>query len=404
MRKLAFVILVSCLLATLLFAGKENVLPVKASPDIYQGNLVLTGNNVTTIEGRFDINGSISVEENATLILRNAIVNFTQVRDYQFNMTFYNPTNGNPRLIAENTTLATAYSFYVRFHGNSSCRADRLEVWPPYATGYWWRMYDSSVVSISNSRVYAVTAYADSIFEAFNSTMRYMTAIGQVSANISLSYIESLYCSYSSAVNVSNSNILQVEAKETAVATASNSTINNLYTYQSSVVRLVNSSYISYSIYNESKVYVCWYLNVHVIDLEGTDVPSANVTATYPDTMIAESKPTDANGWTRLTLMEKMMNASDSYPIGNYTVTAKYEHEGETHEGQQSVNMTANQEITIQLPFIIPEFSTEEVPFWMRWWFWATIAVVVIGVASTLFLWRRKVTKAQRDLNKETKD
>ena len=208
-----------------------------------------------------------------------------------------------------------------------------------------------------------------------NSTMRYVDAIGQVSANISLSYIESLYCDSSSTVNVSNSNIWQLEAKASAVATASNSTINNLYTYQSSVVRLVNSSYTSYSIYNESKVYVCWYLNVHVIDLEGTDVPSANVTTTYPDTTVAESKLTDANGWTRLTLMEKMINATDSYPIGNYTTTVKYE----VHTGQKSVNMTGNKEITISLPFIIPEFPS-----------FLILPLFMIATLLTVRLYRRK--------------
>jgi hypothetical protein len=371
MSRFALIVLLSSLLLTLPFMYKGNIPKVKVSSDIHQGDLVLTGNNVTVIEGQFDINGSILVEENATLILRNAVLNFTQARDYQFNMTFSNPTNGNPRLIAENTTLATAYSFRVRFHGNSSCRADRLEVWPPYAAGYWWYMYDSSVVSISTSRVYMVAAYVDSIFEAFNSTMRYMDAVGQVSANISLSYIESLYCDSSSAVNVSSSNIWQLETKASAVATASNSTINNLYTYQSSVARLVNSSYTSYSIYNESKVFVCWYLNVHVTDLEGTDVPSANVTAKYSDATVAESKLTDANGWTRLTLIEKMTNATDSYPIGNYTTTAKYE----VHTGQKSVNMTGNKEITISLPFIIPEFSSFLVlPLFMI----ATLLVVIV--------------------------
>ena len=354
MRKFALIVLLSSLLLTLPFMYKGNIPKVKASPDVHQGDLILTGNNVTVIEGQFDINGSIIVEENATLILRNAVLNFTQVRDYQFNMTFSNPTNGNPKLLAENTTLTTAYSFNVRFHGNSSCKADKLEVWPPYSVGYWWWMYDSSVVSISNSRVYMVTAYADSIFEAFNSTMRYMNAYSQVSVNISLSYIESLSCSDSSAVNVSNSNIWQLEAKASTVATASDSTINELYTYHSSVLRLVNSTYTSCSIYNESKVYVCWYLGVQVIDSDGADIPSANVTARYPNATVAESKLTDANGWTRLILMEKMINATGNHPVGNYTTTAKYE----VHTGQKSVNMTGNKEITISLPFIIPEFPS----------------------------------------------
>lgn len=357
-----FVLLVSSLVLTLAFMQYGGNPTARASPDMFQGDLILPGNNVTVIEGQFDINGSIVVEDNATLVLRNAVVNFKQVSDYQFEMTFQNPANGNPRLLVENTTLTSAYSFYVKFFGNSSCRAEKLEFWPPYEAGYWWRMYDSSVMSMSNSVVYSAVAYPDSVFEAFNCTMRYMSDFSQVSSNISLYYVESLYCSDSSVVNVSNSDILMLEAAESAVVTASNSTINGLSTYQSSVVRLVNSTYTSYSIYNESRVYVCWHLDGHVIDSEGTDVPSANVTATYPNATAAESKLTDANGWTRLTLTEKMINATDSYPVGNYTTTAKYE----VHTGQKSVDMTGNKEITISLSFIIPEFpSSLTLPLFM---------------------------------------
>lgn len=116
MRKFALIVLLSSLLLTLPFMYKGNIPKVKASPDVHQGDLILTGNNVTVIEGQFDINGSIIVEENAALILRNAVLNFTQVRDYQFNMTFSNPTNGNPKLLAENTTLTTAYKNNVSVH------------------------------------------------------------------------------------------------------------------------------------------------------------------------------------------------------------------------------------------------------------------------------------------------
>jgi hypothetical protein len=101
-------------------------------------------------------------------------------------------------------------------------------------------------------------------------------------------------------------------------------------------------------------IYVEWYLKVHVTDSMGRNVPFANVTATYLNTTVAESKLTDPNGWARLTLIEKVINATDSYSVGNYTVTAKYD----VHTGEQSVNMTGNQEIIIQLPFIIAEFQS----------------------------------------------
>lgn len=394
---------------------------------IHQGDLVLTGDNVTTIEGMLDINGSIIVEENATLILKNAIVNFTQTKEREYNMTFQNPANGNPRMLAENTTLTSAYSFKVCFYGNSSATADRLEAWPPPGGGgYTLSTCDSSVVSISNSKIYSVTALGSSVVEVFNSTMRYMNAFGSASVNFSLSNTNELKCFDFSAVNVSNSTITYacsissgsvnchilglepgffsswnysldcsvvvapdgcapevrlrdsqiecwtfyfhgvsnasisnstlwgLETGGSSVATASNSVMHWVGTHQHSVLRLVNSTYTNFYNYDQSEVYVCWYLGVHVIDSEGTDVPSANVTATYPNAMMAESQLTDVNGWVKLTLMERMMNATGSYPIGNYTVTARYE----THEGQQSVNMTENQQITITLPFIIPEFPT----------------------------------------------
>jgi hypothetical protein len=73
---------------------------------IHQGNLVISGNNLTVLEGRFDINGSIIVEQNATLFLRDAILNFTQ-KGRNHNITLRNPAAGNPRLIAYNSTLTS---------------------------------------------------------------------------------------------------------------------------------------------------------------------------------------------------------------------------------------------------------------------------------------------------------
>jgi len=80
------------------------------------------------------------------------------------------------------------------------------------------------------------------------------------------------------------------------------------------------------------------------------------VTATYLNTTMAESRLTDASGWVRLTLLEKMMNATGEYPVGNYTVEATYE----THSDSTTVNMTDNQILTLTLSdFIIPEFPSQ---------------------------------------------
>jgi hypothetical protein len=106
-----------------------------------------------------------------------------------------------------------------------------------------------------------------------------------------------------------------------------------------------------------STVYVSWYLDVHVVDSDGQSVSSASVTCNYPNTTIAQQELTNEDGWARLTLMEKMMNDTGEYPIGNYTANAEYE----TYSNSITVNMTGTQEVTLQLPFtqqVIPEFPS----------------------------------------------
>ena len=47
---------------------------------------------------------------------------------------------------------------------------------------------------------------------------------------------------------------------------------------------------------------------------------------------------TDVNGWATLTLTEKMINATASYPIGNYTLETSYL----TYSDSAEINMTGN--------------------------------------------------------------
>jgi hypothetical protein len=132
----------------------------------------------------------------------------------------------------------------------------------------------------------------------------------------------------------------------------SNTITERLYSSENSTLWLVNSTSNEYDIGDWSQISVSWYLDVHVVDSNGTSVAYADVTATYPNSTVAESKLTDTNGWARLTLMEKLMNATGSYPIGNYTITTRYN----THEEQQSENMAGNRQITI------PEFPSFLIP------------------------------------------
>jgi len=198
MRKLVFVILVSFLLMNIAFAHKGSVSTVKVSPDVYQGDLILTDNDVYTIEGKFDINGSIIVEENATLVLRNAVLNFTQAEIQQFSMTFQNPANGNPRLVIENSTITSAYYMRIDFFGNSSASIDNLIL-----ESMTLVLYDSSVLSISDSSLSGgIHSYGYSTGNVFNSSMDYIEPLDNSNVNISdstvtsiLTHIDSTNCS-----------------------------------------------------------------------------------------------------------------------------------------------------------------------------------------------------------------
>ena len=423
MGRLWSIILLSSLLLALSLVHYGGLPGVTASPDIWQGDLVLTGNNVTIIEGGFDINGSIIVEENATLILSNALLNFTQTTDYQFNITFLNSANGNPQFLVENATIYSAYYQRIYFYENSTASINKLTVgttsrcniyiydtsimWISNSTLHYLYPYGNSTVNISHSVVSGTTiAYDNSNLNILNCTTSVMIANDISTVNVSDSTIDEVkpagnsinssisglkpgfinswsfelncsvmgstfpeltltntevgYWSFSfrgtSNITAFDSELWDIRIDGTSVVSIQDSLLTgSLNSYGNAETWLVNSTAAGYNISPGSNVNVCWYLDVHVIDSIGQDVPSANVTATYPDVTVAQSELTDVNGWTRLTLMEKMVNATGEYPVGNYTVEAVCE----TYSNGTTMNMINNRIITLMLPeLVIPEFTS----------------------------------------------
>lgn len=422
------VILLSVLLLALAFAQKVNISVVYASPDIHQGDLVIAGNDVYVIENqRFDINGSIIVEENATLILKNAIVNFTQTSNGEHTILLRNSVNGNPRLTAENSTI-TASNYYSSIELYDNSTATILDLDAPNKIQLI--LEDASNVSLSNSILHSVYTYGFATVQISNSTIitnlwgcghSTITAssnctIGRTNTvmyagallstlNVSSSYIEicenwaySVNCSISnlepgffkfwdfkdncsittcpnsqvpnvtlndceilkwnfgflgsSNISISKSTLHQYFCDDTSIAMAYDSTFTSLYANDFSIINSVNSTSNSYYRSDQGIINIYWHLAVHAIDSIGQNIPTANVAAYYPNATLAESKLTDADGWTRLTLMEKMMNTTGQYPIGNYTIEATYE----THSYNTTVNMTESKQLTLALDFIVPEF------------------------------------------------
>jgi hypothetical protein len=141
--------------------------------------------------------------------------------------------------------------------------------------------------------------------------------------------------------------------------------------YFISTVRVIDSQ-VQTAAYGQTRIRIFWSLDVHVVDDLNQDVPSANVTASYPNATLAESKLTGAQGWAKLMLLEKSRNATGEYPVGSYVVGATYE----THSNNTTVEMTGPQQITLTLEdFIIPELqSFLPLPFFIL----ATLLAVMV--------------------------
>jgi hypothetical protein len=347
---------------------------VQSVTSIYQGDLIISGDDVFIIEDeRFDINGSIIVEENATLILKNSLLNFVQTTNNQFNLTLRNPADGYPCLVAYNSTIDSNADLRLIFKGNSTVDLNSVTI--PWRVACF--AYDDSILLISNSS-YINTLFAESGSSAHivvrNSTIHEWHNYGYITApeaQVSDSFIDNLLIG-SSSINCTISGLrpglvtrwnfienCSVVSTGGPGGAAPNVTLTNTKVYgwrfgfySSSHVTIIDSVVNAYA-YGETSIRIFWYLDVHIVDDINQDVPSANVTVQSGTLM--ESKFTDEDGWARLTLMEKTKNATGEYPVGTYTVEANYE----TYSNSTTIEMTGPQQITLTLDgFIIPEFPS----------------------------------------------
>jgi len=391
----------------------------------HQGNIILTGNDLITIEGILWLNGSIITKENATLILRNAYLNLTQSSHYQFNITFQKPFNGNPRLQAENAVLNSTYWFLAYFYGNSSGTFHNVTSWFNSRGLVFIILFGTSAITISESRVRTIIAHDYSAVDVFSCfSMDELEALDYAHVKLSSMNIQSAKCYQSATLQLTDVSINNLMITSASIncsifglkpnyfsfwnyseacsvvlgpqgwaptitlyectikswllglggssnATISDSIIARVETYSSSVAWLVNSTYGQTARYHESKIYVSWYLSTHVVDSIVQNVPYATVNVLYPNATMARSESTDPNGWADFVLISKMMNSTGDYPVGNYTIEASYG----THFNSTTVNMTGNREITLSLDFVIPEFpSLLILPLFMT----ATLLAVIV--------------------------
>jgi hypothetical protein len=432
MRRVRFIFLVLSLLLTLFYVQALDV-PAVSSSTIHQGDLILTGDNVTTIEGRFDINGSIYVEDNATLILKNAAINFTQSENFQYhfrlqenssaqifnstitasNLYFNFLMIGTSTTVIENTILGPKAMMQTRYNAtllisNSSCY--KLQVSKSsvlYANELTVEyLQTQSVTEIHDSEIESLETYSKSVncsisnfhqglidYWNFISNCSVSIRSGGYAPNITLVNTDIYYWRPhfigDSNVSISNSTFRYISIDDFSTCylddtyfvsmIVSNSTcwitdsfFGSFTLWGNSTCWLMNSTG-SPHFHDGGLVYVSWYLDVLVEDSVGQAVPSASVTVSYPNSTVVDSKLTDDSGRARFALMEKMMNLTSEYPVGNYGVEATYE----SYSDSETVNMTETKQIILTLEdFIIPELSSLAL---LSTFIIATIAVILVN-------------------------
>ena len=409
---------------------------------IASGDLVLSDDDVYTITGNYYMNGSIVVTENATLVMKDALVTFTQTSSYYFNVTLKDAVGGNPRLIIDNATINTnTYLFPIMLQENSTAHINGMRL----ATNSYISLilYESSHATINNSTFGEVRAYHSSTLNFAYSSATMVDVDDESHLNMENANVYVLYGVGNAEAQVKDSTIiytLGIEANTTqciinetkpgliakwnflencsvtkgtggfapnvtltnvqvngwgfvfkdsvntvlynsmftwlvftefAEASAYNihaetvslnhysrvnatdSNVDGVELYGQSVIWAVNSTATSTQIYGQAMIYVNWYLDVHVVDYFGQDVPDANVTVACSDGSTAAVGRTNGTGWVRLTVLSSIINATGEYPQGPHNVTATYE----TYSNKTTVNVNGNKQAAIVLSdFIIPEF------------------------------------------------
>ncbi|MEM3577886.1 MAG: carboxypeptidase-like regulatory domain-containing protein [Candidatus Bathyarchaeia archaeon] len=346
MRKYAALFAIVSLFLSLTVISNMNVPSVRAADIFHEGDLILSGNNVTIIENQIlHINGSIIITENATLIIRNhGGINFTQQYSSQFNVTLKNPANGNPRLIIENYSgiAGNGYALMLYFYGNSTLEAYQAAT-PDRVI---FNFFDSSFANITESEFWSIYVYANAVLHMTNAWINYVFLSGNAKATISGTEIfDEISASVNSELTILNCEVSNAEACHNSKCYIYDSVFTNATLYDNARVWLFNTTITNGAVYDSSIAYLYYYLDVHVTDLVGQDVPSANVTAYDSENVLMDSKLTEIDGKARLALMKGFVNETGFYWTGAYTVVAYYM----KCSNSTSVNMYGNTEIEVKL-------------------------------------------------------
>jgi 5-hydroxyisourate hydrolase-like protein (transthyretin family) len=246
-----------------------------------------------------------------------------------------------------------------------------------------WRLafYQASNAFITDSDVGEISAIAGSSSINIRSTQSdYLYADNLATLQADNSTIGTLTTYETAQVSIVHSSVNSLQAHGSSAVWFNTTSVSTVECSDSSKSWLLNSTYSSLIFHDSGTAYIAWYLTVHILDMISQDVPSANITAIFENSTTATTAKTNINGTVTLALAEKAINITGEYSFANYTVTAAYD----TYTNQTWVNMTANQQATLVLGFILPEFQSLIMVFALMT---ATILIVTFNTKR-----RRKLT------------
>ncbi len=178
----------------------------------------------------------------------------------------------------------------------------------------------------------------------------------------------------SSLVLIGECSIAQAQTFDSSGQDIQWSTVDSVFTHNESSTGLISCNYSNCVAYDESRVFVGWWLDIQVEDSIGQMVPYSNITYT-DENKIWLYTVTDSGGQTRLVLAEKIINASGMHNVENHVVIAAKD----GHLNQTTVTMNENKNVTIRLRAFGPEFPSTLI-----------LLLIVFATLLTVVVYKRK--------------
>jgi hypothetical protein len=329
----------------------------------YDGDLALRNNDVLVVkDARFELNGSLLMSGNSTLILDNAVW-----------VPIISP-HGNSYTMHGESQLILKRNAQLQSAGISN-----------------FRIYDNALINITDSsfemRIYG---YPTSKVQIFNSNVSYV-ALDSDSRGRS-----SLFMTNSAGIVGVNGNTEIINSNLTTLAVALDARIVDS-SVDSLIVRggssstdgffgpyvkcqLINSTYrnLDKSDFYNGSVYVEWYLTIAVESSEGKPIEGANVQVFYLNNgSLAAQQTTPSNGKVQFNLSETEITPLGSTYVGEFTVRVSY---GKT-QVEENVILDTNKQITI------PTSTKTDFPLFAM----LLILVLIVIALLLILLFRKKV-------------